>query len=99
MGRREPEREAGGPRTSGGAPLGISSLILPQTSCLGSSRRSMYVTGLPPPCPHLREKTSETVSPGHTGEQNAFLSKLLYMLPRGEVAQGCVGTDLWASAW
>lgn len=33
------------------------------------------------------------------GSDNAFLSKLVYVLPRGKVAQGCVGTDLWASAW
>lgn len=79
--------------------MSISGLALPQTSCPGSSRRSTPVAGLPPLGPHLRVRSSQTAGTGHAREQDALLSKLLYMLPRGKAAQGRVGTDVWASAW
>lgn len=43
----------------------------------------------------------DTIDCRHRTHQGArlSLSKLLYVFPRGEEAQGCVGTDLWASAW
>lgn len=98
MGRREPEGGRGATDIRRG-PTGHLEPY-PSTDLLPWVIQEEHVCHRPSPSvPHLREKTSETVSPGHTGEQNAFLSKLLYTLPRGEVAQGCVGTDLWASAW
>ena len=69
--------------------MSVPGLTLAQTSC----------PGLLPLRPHLRVRTPRTVGTGHTGSKKALLRQLLYPLPRGKVAQGCVGTDVWASAW
>lgn len=79
------------------APVSVSGLTLPPPAL-----------GLPEACTSqatpLRNPTSgrghhKLQAQDSPGSKNEVLSKLLYVLPRGKVAQGCVGTDLWASAW
>lgn len=58
---------------------------------------SQAVSSAPPPTSGRRQhKLQAQDTPG---SKHTLLSKLLYTPSRGRVAQGCVGTDLWASAW
>lgn len=82
----------GGQRRVGGTPVGVSSLIL-CADLLPSVIQEKYTyhrpSSLCAPASgwgHYKLQAQDT-----PGNKDALLRKLLYTLPRGKVAQGCVG--------